>query len=133
MAECYPSDQQVERRLNTRRPRFGAFLLFLFLATFVSDSVAQLTSNIGAAQGRQITLRQQLTVGLKVFTKADKAFIEKVILAVEQGKLPRKLVDSTFLWARGRAGRRSYTRRLRPMVFFQPGLTLRAKRLGIKL
>ena len=78
-------------------------------------------------------MRQQLTVGLKAFTKADFAFIDLVVLAVEQRKLPRKLVDSTFLWARQKAARTLVHASLRPMVYFEPGLILRAKRLGVKL
>lgn len=109
-----------------------AFLL-VFLAIMVPVLVAQQPSNIGPEQGRQVTLKQQLLVGLKAFTKADKVFINKVVAAVEQGKLPRNLVDSTFLWARNRAERRSYTRSLRPMVYFQPGMILRAKRFGLRL
>ncbi len=108
-------------------------LLLFIIATMVSVSVAQLPGNIGPAQGRKITLRQQLTVGLKAFSKADKAFIDKVVAAVDQGKLSRKLVDSTFLWARNRAEQRSYARSLRPMVYFQPGMILRAKRVRVKL
>lgn len=110
-------------------PRVAAIVtgtLLLALLTSLSVSEAQ-------NQGRQVTLRQQLTVGLKAVTKPDLAFVDKVVKAVEMGVLPRKLVDSTFLWARDRAARKSYTRRLRPMVYFQPGLILRAKRLGVKL
>jgi len=108
-------------------------LLLIVLVTRGSTSVAQQPNNIGPAQGRQITLRRQLTTGLRAFTKADFVFIEKVVKAVELGRLPRKLVDSTFLWSRSRAARKSYSRRLRPMVYFQPGLTLRAKRIGVIL
>jgi len=111
------------------------FVTFLLLAMGIiaAPAVSQTTSNIGPAQGRQVSLQQQLTAGLKVITNADKAFINRVVLAVEQGRLPRKLVDSTFLWSRYRAARKSYTRRLRPIVYFQPALTLQAKRIGILL
>ena len=136
MVVPYPIDRQ-----SKYATRLSLALLALVLVTFVSASVAQQTGNIGAqqmgnigpAQGRQITLSQQLTTGLRAFTKADFAFIDKVVLAVEQGRLPRKMVDSTFLWARDRAARRSYQRRLRPMVYFAPGLTLRAKQINVPL
>lgn len=84
-------------------------------------------------EGRQVTLRQQLRVGLKAVTKADFAFIDLVVQKVEAGVLPRKLVDSTFLWARRRveAQRRQYYKR--PMVYFQPALVLRARGVGVKL
>ena len=101
--------------------------------SLTSDSIAQQASSTAAQQGRQVTLQVQLTAGLKARSKADKAFINSVVQAVEQGRLPRKLVDTTFLWARQRAEKKSYRRRLRPMVYFQPGLTQRAKRLGVKL
>lgn len=109
-----------------------ATVVMLLLAQ-IPDSVAQQAGNIGAAQGRQVDLRQQLTVGLKAFTAADRLFINRVVLAVQQGRLPRKLVDTTFLWARERAVRRSYSRQFRPMVYFQPGLTIRARALGVAL
>ena len=74
-----------------------------------------------------------MITGLRAFTKADRAFIDKVVILVEQGKLPRRLVDGTFLWARDRAARRGFYRRLRPMVYFQPALVTRAKRIGVGL
>jgi len=113
--------------------RIFAPAVLLLLAVIGSFSIAQQPGNIGPARGRQINLRQQLTTGLKAFTKGDFAFIDLVVLAVEQKKLPRRLVDSTFLWAREKAVRRSYSRSLRPMVYFKPGLILRARKLGVKL
>ena len=128
-----PEHRSADRGwLQFTRRRFVPAALLL-LAAIASFSVAQQPGNIGPAEGRQISLRRQLTSGLRAFTKSDRAFIEKVVLAVEAGTLPRKLVDSTFLWARKRATRKSYSRRLRPIVYFQPGLTLRAKKIGVKL
>ncbi|MGI9427355.1 MAG: hypothetical protein ACR2NM_01770 [Bythopirellula sp.] len=120
-------------RQSKTTSRLSFALLLVVLVTFVSASVAQQTGNTGPAEGRQLSLRQQLTTGLRAFTKADFVFIDKVVLAVQQGRLPRKMVDTTFLWARDRAARRSYLRRLRPMVYFAPGLTLRAKQINVTL
>jgi len=134
MAKFYQSDRyQIVHRWLRFLGRAHIALLLISLTSMVPVSVAQQPIDTSPTQGRQVSLRQQLTVGLKAVTKRDLAFLEKVIDAVEQGILPRKIVDSTFLWARSRAARKSYTRRLRPMVYFQPGLTLRAKRLGVKL
>ena len=83
--------------------------------------------------GRQVSLRDQLRVGLKAVTKADFAFIDLVVLRVEQGTLPRKLVDSTFLWARNRYKSRPTNHRLRPIVYFQPALVLQTKKIGVPL
>jgi hypothetical protein len=91
------------------------------------------SSNVSNRQGRQVSLYDQLRVGLKAVTKEDFAFIDLVVLRVNQGKLPRALVDSTFLWARNRYKTRPGNHRLRPMVYFKPGLTARAKKVGVLL
>lgn len=83
--------------------------------------------------GRRVTLRDQLRAGLKARTRADIQFVDNVVLAVDQGRLPRRLVDSTFLWARQRSKTRPGAHKLRPMVYFQPALTIQASRLGVRL
>jgi hypothetical protein len=90
-------------------------------------------SDTSGRGGRQISLHDQLRVGLKAVTKADLAFINLVVLRVDEGTLPRPLVDSTFLWARLRVETRSTRYFNRPIVYFQPALVLRARALGIKL
>lgn len=96
--------------------------------TFAQQTVTPVTN-----QGRRVTLRDQLVSGLRAFTKADLQFIDNVVAAVEQGKLPRRIVDGTFFWARDRAARHSYRRRLRPMVYFRPAMVARAARLRVVL
>jgi hypothetical protein len=91
------------------------------------------SSNVSNRQGRQVSLFDQLRVGLKAVTKEDLAFINLVVLRVNEGKLPRELVDSTFLWARNRYKSHNGNHRLRPMVYFKPGLTARAKKIGVLL
>jgi len=120
------------------RPLAWTLVALTFLAAVAAGlapltTTAQQSTNTATNQGRKITLRDQLTSGLRATTKTDKAFIDQVVILVEQGKLPRRLVDGTFLWARDRAARRSPTRRLRPMVYFQPALVARAKRIGVQL
>ena len=97
------------------------------------SSFAQQSITPNTSQGRRVDLRDQLVAGLRAFTPADRSFINKVVAAVGQGKLPRRVVDGTFLWARDRAARRSSMRRLRPMVYFRPALAARAKRFGVVL
>jgi hypothetical protein len=106
------------------------------LAASLNGQEAPAPIKSGAArdgQGRQVSLRDQLRVGLKARTKADFAFIDVVVERVNQGKLSRKMVDSTFLWARNRARVRPTTHPLRPMVYFQPALVIRAKAIHVKL
>lgn len=81
--------------------------------------------------GRQVSLKDQLRVGLKAVTKEDFAFIDLVVEKVEEGELPRRLVDSTFLWARRRVETQRPNYRKRPMVYFQPALIMRARAVGV--
>jgi hypothetical protein len=90
-------------------------------------------SDASDRQGRQISLKDQLRVGLKAVTKADLAFIDLVVARVNDGALPRKIVDSTFLWARRRVQTKRTAYRQRPIVYFQPALVLRARAIGVTL
>lgn len=71
------------------------------------------------------TFRKTLEAGLRTQRPQEFAFVAMVAEKVEDGTLPRDLVESTFFWARRQ---RPY-----PFVYFEYGLKLRAKRLGIKL
>lgn len=79
----------------------------------------------GEGNVTRITLKQQLNTGLLARTPQERAFNDKVVALVEDGKLPMSLVQSTFLWARNK---QPY-----PMVYFEFGLRARAKKAGIKL
>lgn len=87
----------------------------------------------GAAvnEGRQVSLKDQLTFGLLARTKSDRAFVDLVVAKVEAGVLPRPLVDSTFIWARNRAASRRDAATVRPMIYFRPALVARAKKMKI--
>ena len=132
MAEQTTSSNSYSRHAAV----WAALVVLALLGGALSPTTAQESTTSAAPtsnQGRQVSLSDQLTAGLKATTKGDKAFIAQVVNLVEEGKLPRKLVDGTFLWARERAARKSRSRELRPMVYFRPALVLRAKRIGVKL
>jgi hypothetical protein len=89
---------------------------------------------IAPARGQaKISLRDRLVVGLQARLKTEVAFCEKVALEVQLGHLPVRVVDETFLWARERveSAQSGYT--YRPIVYFQPAMKLRAKKLNIAL
>jgi hypothetical protein len=96
-------------------------------------AISQSQGGAAVNEGRQISLKDQLTFGLLARTKADREFIDRVVAQVEAGTLPRPLVDSTFIWARGRAASRRDAASVRPMIYFRPGLVARAKKLRIDL
>lgn len=83
--------------------------------------------------GRQVDLYYLLRVGLKAKTKADFEYIAEVVELVDKGKLPRDMVESSFLYARYRYKTHPGSFKLRPMVYFQPSLTARAKKIGVIL
>jgi hypothetical protein len=83
------------------------------------------------AGGRQVGLFDMLRVGLKAKTEADFEYITEVVKLVDEGKLPREMVDSSFLYARYRYRTHPSSFKLRPMVYFQPALTARAKKIGV--
>ena len=119
----------------------GFSLLLAGVISLVVDAQAQQpappkpidASTPGDRGGRQVSLYDQLRVGLKAKTKVDIEFLQKVVDRVEQDVLPRKMVDATFLWARNRYRTRPANHRLRPIVYFQPALTAQAKRIGVVL
>lgn len=77
------------------------------------------------------TYREVLTFGLKAKLPSELAFIDSVVVAVEEGKLPPRLVDRTYFWARARSGNSLYGRPNRPIVYFIPALEAQLKRLHI--
>ena len=73
-----------------------------------------------------ITLKEALEKGLKARRKSEFAYIKLVIKKVEEGKLPAKLVERTFLWARD--NHQPY-----PMPYFEKALQIQAKKIGVSL
>ena len=97
-------------------------LIAMVGALHTSVAHAQLSTSGGVTVP---TLKEQLKFGLQARTPAEQKFIDKVVQMVDDGELSRKLVDSTFLWARRK---QPY-----PMPYFQKALTVRAKQEGVDL
>jgi hypothetical protein len=66
-----------------------------------------------------------IKAGLRTATPEEDGFIERVVGLVDQGKVPAKLVDSTFQWARQKPRHK--------FQYFKRALILRARRIGIDL
>lgn len=97
--------------------------------------VAMSFSSPAAAQGgsRSATLQERLTFGLQARRPQEIAFVEAVVDTVERGRLPLRLVDRTFFWAREKSAGRDGQLQRRPIIYFQPALQIQAKRLGITI
>lgn len=85
-----------------------------------------------AAVPRGPVLEERLMVGLRVKTDRDREFIEHVVDLVVERKLPIKLVDQTYFWARTKAAQHRALRN-NPMVFFRPALHERAAKIGVRV
>jgi hypothetical protein len=73
-----------------------------------------------------ITLRQALEKGLKARRKSEFTFIAIVAEKVDQGRLPRKMVERTFLWARDH-------HQPFPMPYFEKAMQIQARKLRVEL
>lgn len=114
-------------------PSMGSAFLFatVWLVAYSIASVAALSTTRCAAEellggAEVISLEDQLKTGLRTRRPEETEFVEEVARLVDSGKLPRKLVDSTFIWA-VRRGKRY------PFPAFQQAIRLQAEQLGIDL
>jgi hypothetical protein len=132
--ESFPITTLVVRRRAAIGLLAVAALSFITLA--VRHSRAQEAERPVVARGRtqQIaTLRERLIFGLEARIPSELAFVDAVVLEVRFGRLPQRMVDQTFFWARDRASIAENGSQQRPIIFFQPAMRLRAARLKIKL
>jgi hypothetical protein len=72
-----------------------------------------------------LTLRTQLEKGLKARRPVEFDYIDQIIKLVDEEKLPRSLVVSTYLWAQRKPSRQ--------LQYFQFALQMRAKGLDVEL
>jgi len=86
-----------------------------------------------AESAQRATLRERLIFGLLAKIPSEIEFIDLVVLKVHEGKLPERLVNQTFFWARERAAPSENGSPQRPIIYFKPAMTARAKRIGVAL
>lgn len=126
----YPLIQSLQLRTRLRTIA-AATVLILLMAGGMWTTFSVSTSP--AATHERATLRERLVYGLLAKIPSELAFIELVVLKVDEGKLPVELVNQTFFWARERATPSQNGSPRRPIIFFKPAMTARAKRIGVEL
>jgi hypothetical protein len=95
----------------------------VMLCAFSTTSVpAQTTGTTTVTPSKKITLKQMLEKGLKARRKSELKYIAEVVVLVEKGKLPVKVVNGAFFQSR---------RKRRPMQHFQYSLEARGKKLKL--
>lgn len=114
--------QEIPERL--RRIRVAVVLVMgLAAITFALPVLAGKDPRVAPGG---ITLKQTLDKGLKARRPSEFAFNKLVVEKVEQGKLPTKMVERTFLWARN-------NKQPFPMPYFEKAMQIQAKKLGVDL
>ncbi|MCA9213674.1 MAG: hypothetical protein KDB27_11440 [Planctomycetales bacterium] len=105
-----------------------SILILLVAALFSPPMFGQSeTVSASATTGRVATLQQQLEKGLRVRQPSEFEYVGRVAELVQQRRLPLKLVQGSFDYAR-RRGHRHY-----PFQYFRRVLELRAARIGVNL
>jgi hypothetical protein len=80
-----------------------------------------------------LTLRDRLLVGLQAYIPSEVAYVDAVVKAVDEGRLPVRVVNQTFFWARQRAAIPRNGRLRRGIIYFEPAMNAVANRLHIEL
>lgn len=119
-ARCF-----LEHGPRLSRSKFLGHVLCGLLVSLAAASLPTRGDDLPPA-GRTAGLEDRLKAGLRVQLPAEEDFVEKVVLLVRTGKLPGKLVDSTYIWAIER--RKEY-----PFPAFEKALRLQAEKLGVRL
>lgn len=105
------------------RPSLMAALVAMLLAAgWCSLTAAPPAVPPSIGNTKLLDLKGQLEKGLKARRPVEFDYIAQVITLVENGALPRSLVDSTFGYAR---------KQPRPLQYFEFALQFRAKKVGI--
>jgi len=107
---------------SMRRP--AVFVLITLVLSALPGTAARAEDS--AAAGEVVSLEDQLKTGLRPRLPQESEFLEDVARAVDTGRLPRKLVNSTFVWAVRR--RQTY-----PFPAFERALRMQAEKLGVDL
>ncbi|MEX0793662.1 MAG: hypothetical protein WD045_11030 [Pirellulaceae bacterium] len=117
------------RKLPAIRPFalvFPLFLLALTISGRSADAVEPVSFDGTTAQGQVANLKDTLEKGLKCRLEREFRFVDRVVIAVDEGDLPVKMVLEMFSYARRK-------NQHRPFVYFERGMIIRAAELGIKL
>jgi hypothetical protein len=95
--------------------------------TAPSFAVAPAHASPAAETTQQIeNLKQTLEQVLRARRQEEFDFIAKVVGLVDDGTLPRSMVESTLFWVRKKNPKR-------PFQYFEQALRVRAKAIGVEL
>lgn len=102
--------------------------VFLIVLAALSAGGLAMAAEPAPVDGGGVTgldLQTQLEKGLYVRRPVEFEYIAEIIELVEEGKLPRNLVTTTFTWAQKKP--------VRKLQYFQFALEVRARKLNVEL
>ena len=99
-------------------------LAILITLAFLTTLLTSLTHADVSRKNEEISLKDRLVTGLRATRPEEVQYCERVANAARSGKLPAKIVDSTYFWAT--AKKVDY-----PLPAFAKALELQCQRLGI--
>lgn len=105
---------------------FPLFLLALAISERSARSVEPVRIGGANASGQVANLKDTLEKGLKCRLDREFRFVDRVVIAVNDGLLPEKTVLEMFSYARRK-------NQHRPFVYFERGMIIRAAQLGVIL
>lgn len=103
-------------------PSFRAVMLSLLFTPAILVAVSSET----LGRGEVADLRRQLEDGLKARRLQDRAFIGRVVTAVQNNQLQERLVKSLMRWAQKKNARF-------PFPYFERAVTEEARKLGVTI
>ena len=101
-------------------------LLFAIALWATAPTIVPAAEPPAAARSSIPTLADRLKTGLRVHAPEDVAFCDALARQVRDGRLPGKVVDSTYLWAVQRG--KKY-----PFPSFAHVMRIKAAKLGVTL
>lgn len=108
------------------RHAFAAAVLLAPLSVVAHVGRAVAAEAEAGNDGGEVSLLDRLKTGLRVKDPRDVRFVELIAQRVREGRLPAKIVDSTYLWAVSRG--KKY-----PFPAFEHVIRLQAERLNVSL
>ena len=100
-------------------------LAILITATLLTGPLTDVIhAEVPKLANAKVSLKDRLVTGLRATSPEDIEYCERVANATRTGKLPTKIVDSTYFWAT--AKKVDY-----PLPAFAKALELQCQRLGI--
>lgn len=107
--------------------RLLAFAFAISLPGLVQAQVKEFDANQAETNpGEVVRLEDQLMNGLRVVTPEQRAYVVQIVTLVDQGKLPRAMVNVVYTWALKRNPKV-------PLPYFQFMLQALADRRGISV